>query len=113
MEKTKSERKLIILPAFRNSVKGIQDYISRDSQQSADKFGDDLKIAIDKIELNPKGYPFEPQLYTKRILYRFKLYKKNYKIIFKVLKTTLIIIDIFHTKQRPTKIRKLGTKDYK
>lgn len=65
---------------------------------------------IDKISQNPVAYLFVKQLPTKRNWYRFALYKKNWKVVFKNLKSTLLFLGFFRKKQSSDKIRQMDKK---
>jgi len=90
----------------------IKDYIKQDSPQNAEKFVADLKPKMDRVIAYPETFSPEKSLLTKRRIYRFALYKKRYKIIFKVLETQIIFLDIVHGKRHPDYFKKLKTTDY-
>ncbi|MCB1155855.1 MAG: type II toxin-antitoxin system RelE/ParE family toxin [Leptospiraceae bacterium] len=104
--------KMLIKERFWLSIRDILIFLQ---EEAPEKFTEDfkkgIKEALDKIEQNPYHYSIEPQLATKTGLYRFLKYKKDWKIIFKVLENLLIILDIVHVKQDPKTIKKLRTKE--
>ncbi len=104
-----NNRQTIIQPEVFAEAKEIYDYIKSDSPQNAEKFKQELLDAIDKVETNPEGYPPEDYLNAKRILYRFVLVMKRWKLIFKVTKKFLVFIGIVHTSRHPNEIKKIKT----
>lgn len=106
-------REVKVKQQFLDSLLEIRDYIAQDSPQNAGKFITDLKAKMDRIIEHPEAFSPEKNLLTKRFLYRFARYKKSYKIIFKVLDTQLIFLDIVHGKRHPEYIKKLKTRDYR
>jgi len=55
---------------------------------------------------NPEKFAKEPLLSDEPENYR-SVNKWNYKIIYEITVTEIIIVDIFHTSQHPSKIKKL------
>lgn len=101
-------REVKVKQQFLDSLLEIREYIAQDSPQNADKFIADLKAKMERIIEDP-----EKNLLTKRFLYRFARYKRSYKIIFKVLDTQLIFLDILHGKRHPDHFKRLKTTDYR
>ena len=64
-----------------------------------------------RIEQYPEANPIFQPLAGKRELYRYKIYKKNYLIVFKLLKFKLIYIRIVHSKRNPKFYKTLQTND--
>ncbi len=106
-------REVKVKQQFLDSLLEIRDYIAQDSPQNADKFVADLKAKMNRIIEYPETFSPEKNLLTKRFLYRFARDKKSYKIIFKVLDTQLIFLDIVHGKRHPDYFKKLKTTDYR
>ena len=77
------------------------------------KYADGILPTIKKISEHPKAYPPEPNIPTKQNLYRFKLYMKSWKVVFKATKNLLVILGIVNTKRYPREIKKLRTNKYK
>ena len=75
-------------------------------------FVDDIDPVLEKIRNSPTANPPERYLPTKRNWYRRRIYKKRYKIIYKVLKTKLIFLAVIHSSRHPNEIAKLRTSDY-
>jgi len=109
----KQARKIIVTENFEKQAEEQYDYIYINSPQNADKFADGISPAIKKISEHPKAYPLEPVILTKQNLYRFNLYMKSWKIIFKVSNKLLVILGIVNTKRHPREIKKLRTNKYK
>jgi plasmid stabilization system protein ParE len=112
MEIMKKDTKIIVSKSFVEMLKEQYEYIKDDSPKNADTFKNGISPLIDKISQNPEAYPPVKQLPTKRNLYRFALYKRNWKVVFKNLKSTLIFLGFFHKKQNPEKIKTLKTTKY-
>ena len=106
-------RKIIVTENFEKQAEVQYDYIYTNSPQNANKFADGLSSAIKLIYEHPKAYPPAPIIPTKHNLYRFKLYMKSWKIVFKVTNNLLIILGIVNTKRHPREIKKLRTSNYK
>lgn len=105
-------REVKVKQQFLYSLLEIKQYIEQYSSQNAGKFVSDLKSKMDRIIQNPETYSPEKNLLTKRRIYRFAIYKKQYKIIFKVLETRIIFLDIVHGKRQPGYFKGLRTTDY-
>ena len=106
-------REIKVKQQFLDSVIEIRDYIAQGSPQNADKFVLDLKAKMNRIIEYPETFSPEKNLLTKRLIYRFAPYKKSYKIIFKVLDTQLVFLDIVHGKRHPDHFKNLKTTDYR
>ena len=107
-----SNRKTLYKSRFYDDINNIIDFISEHSTQNALKFAQGVKPIIEKIIKHPESNSKVKQLPTKRNWYRYKLYKKRYKIIFKVLKNKLVFLAIIHTSQHSDKITELKTSNY-
>jgi len=107
-----THRKIIITTNFYTSLKIIFDYIKQESDNNAEKFKADIIAIIPKISAHPEANSIVKQLPTKRNWYRYRLYKKRYKVIFKVLKDKVVFLGIVHTSQHPDKITELRTGNY-
>ena len=105
-------REIKVKQQFLDSVLEIRDYIAQDSPQNAADFVSGLRSKMQKIVEQPETFSPEKNLLTKRFLYRFARYKKSYKIIFKVMDTQLVFLDIVHGKRQPGYLKKLKTTDY-
>jgi len=105
-------REIKVKQHFLDSVLEIRDYIAQDSPQSATEFISGLQSKMKKIVEQPETFSPEKNLLTKRFLYRFARYKKSYKIIFKVMDTQLVFLDIVHGKRHPSYLKKLKTTVY-
>jgi len=96
-----NDREVIILPNFQSSLIEIWNYIANDSVKNADQFISDLEDVMQRIEQYPESNPMFRPLAGKHKLYRYKIYKKNYLIVFKLLKYRLIYLNIVHSKRNP------------
>ncbi len=93
-----------LLQHFRKNLKAIYAYIFSNSPLNADKFEKDLYDEVKKITQNP--YPNPPQLDAKGedSGFRYRTFKRNYKIIFKISPPFVKFVKLFHTKQNPDKM---------
>ena len=107
-----SNRKILYKSRFYDDINDIIDFLSENSTQSAIKFADGIKPVIKKIAKHPEANSIVRNLPTKRNWYRYKLYKKRYKIVFKVLKNKVIFLGIIHTAQHPDNLLKFRTSKY-
>jgi len=103
---------ILIAPSFDRTLIEIYNYISERSFQAAEDFADGVNEQILIIAKHPSAYPNEPRLKSKRRLYRFKKYKKNYKIIFKVLKTKVVFIAVIYAGKGDKAYSELRTASY-
>ena len=106
----KKRKKVIVSKKFMQMLKEQYEYIRNQSPKNAESFKNDVNPLIDKISQNPEAYPLVKQLPTKRNWYRFALYKKNWKVVFKNLKSTLLFLGFFHRKQSSDKIKQMDKK---
>jgi hypothetical protein len=106
----KRERVVIILPRFIDSVQHFQVYIFQQSPQNAVAFGDDLLHEIEIINLFPFVYSEFKYLKTKQKSYRYKIYKQNFFIVFKLTTEKLIFIEIADGRMSKSSYQKLRTK---
>ena len=108
----KINREVIILPRFQTSLIGIWHFIANDSLKQADIFLRDIEQIMNKIEHYPEANPVFKPLDGLRKLYRYKIFKKNYFIVYKLLNTKLIYIRVVHSKQNPEFYKTLRTVGY-
>lgn len=108
----KNNRKTIIQPEVFNEAEKIYKFIKSNSHQNADKFKQELSEQIDKVEAHPTANPPESFLNGKRILYRFTIIMKSWKLIFKVTNKLLIFLGIVHMSQHPKEIQKFRKNKY-
>ncbi len=106
------KRSVIIKKRLDEDGKEIYNYIETDSPQNADSFMIELKLLIKGVTDAPKAFPSEPNLFTKRHLYRFALLMKSWKVIFKITDKRLVFLAIIHTARHPNEIKKLRTNNY-
>lgn len=93
-----SNRKTIIQPQVFIDVELSYNYIKQNSPQNAEKFKKKIAKSIEKVELNPLGYPAELYLNTSdKIIYRFIVVMKSWKLIFKTSENYLIFVSCIHS----------------
>ena len=102
-------RTIIFQEQFEKQGRNIVNYIRINSLQNSVKFKKQILLKIEAIKQNPKLFPTERYLYTKKGLYRFSIIMKSWKIIYKVTNSKLIFLGIIHTAQHPRKIKNLRT----
>ena len=107
------KRQVIVIKWVKLSAFEIWDYISQDSVQNADMFMEDLEKEMSKIEKYPESNAVFKPLQGKRKLYRYRIFKKNYFIIFKLLKYKLVYVRVVHSRRSPNFYKTLRTTDYK
>ncbi len=107
-----SKRSILYKSNFVQSIREIKNFIAQSSPQNALAFVDGIDPVLEKIKKHPTANPPERFLPTKRNWYRRRIYKKRYKIIYKVLKTKLVFLAVIHTSRHPREIAKLRTGDY-
>ncbi|MFN8255609.1 MAG: type II toxin-antitoxin system RelE/ParE family toxin [Bacteroidales bacterium] len=93
------KRNILITKNFREQAKEIFNFIQNDSPQNANRFIDKLINEIKTIENNPEANPPVTNFPNKSLRYRYKLFMKSFKIVYKVLKESLIFIGILHKSQ--------------
>ncbi|MFM2224884.1 MAG: ParE toxin of type toxin-antitoxin system, parDE [Bacteroidota bacterium] len=106
----KRQRAVKILPRFIASVNHFQDYIFESSPQNAVAFADDLFSEIELISQFPFIYKEFKYLKTKQKLYRYKIYKTNFFIVFKLTETSIIFIEVTDGRMSKSKYKKLRVK---
>ncbi len=99
------------IPFALKSLQEIHSYISFEakSETPADKFILKLIYRTDALEIHPYIGQAEPMLEAIGQASRY-LVESNYKIIYQVEESEVIITDVFHTKQNPIKLTKRGKK---
>ncbi len=110
MEKQQEFTKLEYKPQFKISLNEIYKHIYLDSPQNAGNFIDGIQPTLLKIQRHPFAYPKANYKLTSK--YRFTIYMKSWKIVFKVLNDTIIFLDIIHVRKHPREILKLRTTQY-
>ena len=109
----RNDREVIIIPRFRVSLIEIWHYIADDSVKYADKFLVDIEKVMAKIEKYPEANPMFKPLRGKRKLYKYRIFKKRYFIIYKLLKYKLVYVRLVHSSRHPDFYKTLKTTDYK
>ncbi len=86
----------------------LQSEILYHRANTSEAFAASMKIdfmkKVDSILPNPYIYPECRFLPTKTQLYR-NIVWGNYLIIYKIKKNSVVVLSLFHTKQKPVKIR--------
>ncbi len=100
------EFEIEIKPQFQNNLKSIIDFIRSKSVQNSERFKKDIVELIYKISQYPESYSIQYKIPTKHE-YRYAIFKTNYHIYFRISRQTIMIMDIFHVKQNPSKIKTL------
>ena len=89
----------------KDSLKYIFNYVKRNSPDNAQKVKQTiLKIAA-TLNFYPEKFPRDPFLLDSKRNFRF-FPKWSYKIVYEVTDKAVIIIDVFHAKQHPDKLKK-------
>ncbi len=95
-----------IKPQFQNSLKSIIDFIRSKSVQNSERFKKEIVELIYKISQYPESYAVQHKILTKHE-YRYAIFKTSYHVYFRITGQTIMIMDIFHVKQNPLKIKTL------
>ncbi len=105
-------RKRIIAKEFSENAQEIFNYIDKDSKKNADKFIAGLLNEINTIEANPEANPPVTNFPNKTHRYRYKIFMKSFKIVYKCLKASLIFVGLLHTSQGNSAYQKLRKTKY-
>lgn len=89
----------------KESLDNIYEYILQDSPQNARKVKKELIKLVSSLNDFPKKYSKEEFLVELTENFR-SVNKWDYKVIYEITNEAIIIVDIFHTSQRPSKISK-------
>ena len=91
---------------FINELNEIYQYLSRkESERIARKFAKAVDDKTYQIERNPYAFSVEPQLPSKRKIYRRAIVMKSWKIVYRITKHQLTILGIAHGARNPSVIR--------
>lgn len=93
----------------KENLDGIYDFIAEDSITAARYVKKSLVELAGSLNDFPEKYSREEYLYNEPENFR-SVSKWSYKIIYEVTDECLIIADVFHTSQHPSKIRKVKRK---
>lgn len=97
MEKeAQPEMKITVCRNANNSLDNIADYIALDSLFQAKRVHAEILNLIGTLNLHPYAYPECPELPTKNHIYRKAIYTATYKIIYRIVKDEIWVLDIFH-----------------
>ena len=86
-----------------SSLQAIHNFIQNDSPQGAKKVVRELVKLAQSLQTFPLRFPIEPLLAEEAIEYRF-VTKWSYKIIYTVEENQILIVNIFDTRQSPSKL---------
>ena len=89
----------------KESLDQIYDYVFQDSPQNAMKVKKELIKLVGSLNDFPEKYSREEFLEEVPGNYR-SVSKWNYKVIYEVTEDSIIIVDIFQTRQHPSQISK-------
>ncbi len=89
------------------TLQSVYKYIALDSIRQADKIDSQIQEFGNSLGQFPLAYPECPELRTKNHVYRKAVYAGTYKIIYKIVKQEVWILDIFHGKRSPVQLKKL------
>ena len=81
-----------------NDLKSIIEYISRDNKSAATKWEGELKRQIESLENFPMRCQIIPEALELGKNYRQLVYG-NYRTIFKISQSTVIILRVIHSAQ--------------
>jgi plasmid stabilization system protein ParE len=89
-------------------------YIAQESPEAARTFDKSVQEKLTLIEKNPEAFAPEDILNkrNKRTLYRSAVHQKNWKIVYKVLKSLTAVLGIVHVRRHEREIKKLRTTKY-
>ena len=93
----------------KNSLDQIYDHIAKDSTSAARHVKKSLVNLAHSLNDFPEKYSREEYLIEEPENYR-SVSKWSYKIIYEVTEEYLILADVFHTRQHPSKIRRVKSK---
>ena len=77
-------------------LKGIQEYISRDSVYYANKFVDEVFDATEKLEIFPEMGRIVPELAIPTVR---EIFYGSYRIIYELINDNALIIAVIHGKR--------------
>lgn len=87
----------------KRSLKNLQmifDYISKDSLQNANKVINDIVKSMEKAQTNAFIYNVDKYKINNDSNYR-AFEKHHYRVVYKIIKNTLYVLRVRHTKQEP------------
>lgn len=89
------------------SLQNIGSFIALDSVTQARRVINKIIELGDSVAINPYKYAECAELPSKNKVYRSVVYAGTYKIIYKIVKQEIWILDIFHGKRNPVTLKKL------
>lgn len=89
-----------------SNLKDIYDYyLEKANRKVANKIRDNILKTTKQLTIQPESGQIEPHLKNFSKEYRY-LVIGNYKIIYRIYENSILINDVFDTRQHPNKIRK-------
>ena len=107
MEKEARPYEVIWSRHAENSLSKITDYIAQDSLYQAQRIRQGIINLSFSLSLHAYYYEECVELPTAKGSYRKALYASTYKIIYKIAKDEVWILDVFHGKRNPKKLKSL------
>ena len=99
-------REVIITEKFQHSLFAIKQYIRQDSEQHAEWFVAGVYSFVERVIAPlPEAFPEYQGKPTIRRIYRKAVFKKKYIIIYKVLKSKIEVLLIYHGSRNPRSIK--------
>ncbi len=89
------------------SLQSVFENIALDSKFHANRVIDEIQDLGNSLWLYPYKYQECFELPTKNHIYRKATYADIYKIIYKIVKNEIWILDVFHGKRNPAEMQKL------
>jgi plasmid stabilization system protein ParE len=86
-----------------SNLKALFNFVAKEKNEpeNAEKLINDILNFSEKIGENPQAYPIEEDVSDDKTTYRKAVFKKNYRFIFRVKQTLVIIANFFHNKRNP------------
>ncbi len=106
------KRKITIGQDFDKQFDEFYEYIYKESPQNARKFVRALEKNMKSIEKNPEANPPVTNFPNKTMRYRYRIFMKSFKIVYKYLKEVLIFTGLLHTSQGNKAYQKLRKAKY-
>jgi plasmid stabilization system protein ParE len=107
MDRTEKTYKVIWSYHSQLALQDVYEYISIDSEHHAYRVINEIQDLGNSLIINPYKFQECVELPTKNHVYRKATYARNYKIIYKIVRLQIWILDVFHGKRNPASLRKL------
>lgn len=99
--------KVIVCEHADISLNEVVSYIQTDSLFHAERVRFEILLLIDSLKTHPHRFQECPELPTVNHRYRKATYAGTYKIIYKIVKAEVWVLDVFHGKRSPVQLQKL------